>query len=211
MSANLTKWWPSVPDSPTPEQTALHTRQIFNGLNDHDQAITTLKQQLTAATFAMAAAATEESSSTTAGVTSFNTLAGNVTYFPYLGHVNDQLGNPAYTTQATDNGAKIIVGDSSVVAVTLNAGVGTPWFTIIDNDSSSYATLTPSAGTLFGAQRIPPRAFGVVYFDGIFFWCGAAPPIGIDSTVTTAPLTMGGTEGSMTFIAGSCVSSIQAT
>ena len=38
-----------------------------------------------------------------------------------------------------------------------------------------------------------------------------APPIGIDSTVTTAKLTAGGTPGSLTFVGGSCVSSVQAT
>jgi len=186
-------------------------RYHSSGILDLNQAIVALKSQVDNAASTATAAPTATASANSAGVTAFNTLAGNVTYFPNLGNVNDQLGNPTYTTQSTDNGAKIIVGDSSAVAITLNASVGMPWFTIIDNDSSAVANLTPNAGILRGAQYIPPGGFGIVFFDGIYFWCGAAPPIGIDSTVATAPLTVGGTQGSMKFIGGSLISSVQAT
>jgi len=183
----------------------------YNGFVVHEQAFRALKQQVDAAhATANKAVSAVDSRTVSSGVTAFNTLAGNVTFFPQLGHVNDQRGNPSYATVGTDNGAKIIVGDSSVVAITLDAGVGTPWFTIIDNDSSSVATLTPSSGTLHGPDHIPPRGFAVVYFDGNF-WAGVAPPIGIDSTVVTAPLTVGGTPGYMVFVGGSLISSVQAT
>lgn len=200
-----------LPDNASPEDIVSAVRYHSSGILDLNQAIVALKQQVDTASTTATSAATAASSVVSSGVTSFNTLAGNVTYFPRLGYVNDQLGQPAYTTQPTDNGAKIIVGDSSTVVVTLNAGVGTPWFTIIDNDSSSTATLTPSSGTLNGPHHIPPGGFGIVYFDGVYFWAGVAPPIGIDSTVATAKLTSGGTQGSLTFIGGSCVSSTQAT
>lgn len=186
-------------------------RYNTSSIVDLNQAIVALKSQVDSAKSTATSAVSKAESITSSGVTAFNTLAGNVTFFPRLGYVNDQLGNPAYTTQATDNGGKIIVGDSSAVAVTLNAGVGTPWFTIIDNDSSAVANLTPSSGTLYGPNHIPAGGFGVVYFDGIAFWAGIAPPIGIDSTVATAPLTVGGTRGSLTFSGGSLISSVQAT
>lgn len=213
MAANLTKWYPAVSDEPTPSETALHTRLLYNGINDHDQAITTLKAQLTAAETAVTTVIENAaSSSTNPGVTAFNTLAGNVTYFPDLGKVNDQLGNPAYTVQVTDNGAKIIVGDSSAVAITLSP-TALPWFAIIDNDSSAAANLSPSSGALFGAQTIPGGGFGIVFFDGSNWWCGATPyvPIGIDSSITTAKLTGGGTQGVMVFENGILVSATQAT
>lgn len=187
-------------------------RYLASGSVDLNQAVASLKGQVdTAQTTATTAQATA-SVNTNTGVRSFNTLAGNVTFYPQLGAVNNQLGQPAYTTQQTDNGAKIIVGDSSAVAVTLNAGVGTPWFTVIDNDSSAVANLAPSAGSLFGAQSIPSGGFAIVYYDGNF-WCGATPNviIGIDSTVATAKLTGGGANGSMTFHSGVLISSVQAT
>jgi hypothetical protein len=96
-----------------------------------------------------------------------------------LGGVNDQLGVTSYTTQQSDNGAKIIVGDSSPVTVNLSAAVTTPWFTIIDNDSSSVATL---AGTVEGARSIYPGGFAVVFFDGATFWSGCTP-IATDSSL----------------------------
>ena len=154
-----------------------------------------------------------------------------------VGGVNDQIGVTAYTTQQSDYGVKIIVGDSSAIAITLNGAVTTPWFTIIDNDSSSIASLTPSSPyVLNGDAQIDPRCFGIIYFDGANFWCGATRiatdssmgyvqpdnvsiaisggiirTIGLDSTIATAPLTVGGTQGSMTFVNGLLVSSVQAT
>lgn len=214
-------------------------RYNTSGIVDLNQAVAALKSQVDAAhaTAKSAIAAVSSSVVTSSGVTSFNTLAGNVTYFPYLGHVNNQLGNPAYTTQISDNGAKIIVGDSSIIAVTLDAAVGLPWFTFIDNDSSAAATLTPSAGSLHGESVIPGGGFGIIFFDGTDWYCGATKlatladfgyvrpdgvslnlnglgnlrTIGVDSTIVTAPLTGGGTTGSMTFQNGLLISSIQAT
>ena len=199
-----------IGDDASPAEVIQAVRYHSNGIVDLNQAIVALKSQVDTAQ-STATSAASAASSTSAGVTSFNTLAGNVTFYPNLGYVNDQLGAPAYTTQGSDNGRKIIVGDSSAVAVTLSASVGIPWFAVIDNDSSAVANLTPSAGSLYGAQIIPPGGFGIVYFDGIAFWCGAAPPIGIDSTITMAKLTPGGTQGSMSFRYGSLVSSVQAT
>lgn len=173
-TGNLVKWWPAVSDEPTPSETALHTRLLFNAANDHDQAITLLKQQLNNAG-ATATSVLEEIAAavSSSGVTSFNTHIGNVTFFPQLGMVNDQLGQPTYLTQMTDNGVKIIVGDSVPVAITLNAGVSIPWFCIIDNDSSAVANLTPSSGALYGESSIPSDGFGIVFYDGTNFWCGA--------------------------------------
>lgn len=159
-------------DEATLPEVIAAVRYHSSGILDLNQAITALKPQVdTAQTTANAAVAA--ATPTSSGVTSFNTLSGNVTYFPRLGMVNDQRGNPTYLTEQTDNGGKIIVADSSPIVITLNASVGAPWFTTIDNDSSSMATLTPSSGSLFGEQTIPGNGFGIVYFDGTNFFCGA--------------------------------------
>lgn len=196
-------------------------RYVASGIVDLNQAIAALKQQLTT-TQATAKVAASNNSVTSSGVTSFNTLAGNVTYFPFLGMVNDQLGNAAYLTQATDNGVKLIVGDSTPVAVTLNAGVPVPWFLLIDNDSGSMTNLTTTSGRINGPNSILPGGFGAIFFDGVNFWCGAtvmatdstpgyvqpdAVTIGIDSgllhtvgpsgTIPLGPLTDSGATGAI--------------
>jgi hypothetical protein len=147
-------------------------RYVASGLVDLNQAVAALKPQVdSTATVANAAAS---SSGTSAGVSSFNSETGAVVYFPQLGTVNDQIGQASYATQQSDNGAKIIVGDASGVAVTLSPTVTAPWFTIIDNDSSAIASLTAGGGSLFGAQEIVPGGFGIVFFDGTDFWADAA-------------------------------------
>lgn len=149
-------------------------RVVFNGLTNHEQAFANLPSQITTqATAAATAAVQNTSSETTAGVTSFNASVGSVIFFPSLGTVNNQLGNSAYTTQATDNGAKIIVGDSSAVSVTLNSGVAPPWFTFIVNDSSASVTLLPDSGATYrgsGGNVLYPGGFAVIFYDGNTFW-----------------------------------------
>lgn len=138
-------------------------RYAFSGNVDLNQAIAALNAKVNANHTAVMAAASSGSSSTT---------IINSNNFPYLGTVNDQRGNAAYLTELTDNGAKIVLGDSSPITVTLNAMVTPPWFTFIDNDSSSIATLTPSAGSVFGETVIPANGFGIVFFNGANFFCG---------------------------------------
>lgn len=150
-------------------------RYLASGIVDLNQAIAYIKPVIDSTAKTANAAA----STTTSGVTSFNSETGTVVYFPQLGTVNNQLGNSSYQTQQTDNGAKIIVGDSSAVTVTLNPLVTAPWFTIIDNDSSSIASLS---GVVNGETSIPPGGFGIVYFDGADFWCGATR-LASDSTL----------------------------
>lgn len=146
-------------------------RYLTSGVVDLNQAIAYIKPILDST--ASTANAAASSSSTASGVSSFNSETGAVVYFPQLGTVNDQLGESSYETQQSDNGAKIIVGDSSAVTVTLNNTVTAPWFTIIDNDSSTMVALSPGAGAgLFGTQVISPGCFGIVFFDGVNFWAG---------------------------------------
>lgn len=154
-------------------------RSTFNGLTVHEQAFAALPAQLkSAAKAAVTNNITQivnNESVTGGGVTSFNSSTGAVIFVPSLGTVNDQLGNTSYRTQQQDAGAKIIVGDSSLVTVTLNQSVLQPWFTVIDNDSSAVAVLMPDStgSAIYGAQSIPPGGFGIVHFDGTNFWADA--------------------------------------
>lgn len=188
----------------------------FDGLTVHEQAFANLPGQIasqasTAATEAVATAS-ETVVQVTGGVTAFNALQGNVIYFPSLGMVNDQLGEPLYLTQQSDNGAKIIVGDSTPVTVSLNQAMTAPWFAIIDNDSSAVAVLSADSGaTVYGQTSIPANGFGIVFYDGVNFWAGATGSGGssggysLGGPVNSANLVFGpgaGTGPSLSGIAG---------
>lgn len=159
-------------ESSTMTDVAEEMHSVSNELVVHEQAFANLPAQIAAQAKAAAEAAVENiSSETLTGVTSFNTETGAVIYFPNLGMVNDQLGNPLYLTQTSDAGSKIIVGDSTPVTVTLNPNVNLPWFTIIGNDSSASVILMPESGALLnGLQSIYPGGFAIIFYDGVTFW-----------------------------------------
>lgn len=164
-------------------------RWTTEGIVDLNQAIAALVPKVDS-TATAASGSSSSGTTVVSGVSSFNSETGVVVFFPTLGNVNNQLGVSAYSTQTTDNGAKIIVGDSSAVAVTLNSAVTAPWLCVIDNDSSAVANLIPASGVLHGEQNIQPGGFGTVFFDGTDFWCGATGVtpktfIPVDSTFLT--------------------------
>lgn len=146
-------------------------RTALNGLTVHEQAFANIPAQVAAQASAAATAAVENiSSEVVAGVTSFNTRTGPVIYFPGLGTVNNQLGESSYATEQGDAGAKILVGDSGPVTVTLNSGVTLPWFTIIGNDSGASVFLMPDSGSLYGLSELNPGGLAFVFYDGVTFW-----------------------------------------
>lgn len=199
-------------------------RYLASGIVDLNQAVAALNQKVKPSTI------------TTTIIQSGGTGGGGGGS-SVVGGVNDQIGVTAYTTQQSDYGVKLLLGDSSAVTVTLNPGVTTPWFCFIGNDSSALVSLAAgSPATLQGQNYIEPGLFGIVFYDGANFWSEGVPiamdssfgivrpdnvsigisggvlsTIGIDSTIATAPLTSGGSRGSMTFIDGLLVSSVQAT
>jgi hypothetical protein len=159
----LVKFWPNVSNEPTPQETALHTRIIYNALNDFNQAIVTQHSQVLANT---------KSVQTVINTSTPTPAPPTPNPFPFLGTVTDRRGNPLYLTQITDNGAKIILGDSSPITLQLNAMVTPPWFIIVDNDSSSTVTFIPTSGSVIGAHSMPDSSFTTIYFDGVNFFAG---------------------------------------
>jgi hypothetical protein len=148
-------------------------RTVFNGLTNHEQAFAAIPATVTTAATAAATSAVENiQSQSTSGVTSFNTATGSIIFFPGLGGVNNQIGNSAYTIQQSDNGAKIVAGDSSPVVVSLSSSVTAPWFAFIGNDSSATVALsTDSGATIAGIQSVYPGGTAIVFYDGATFWC----------------------------------------
>jgi len=149
-------------------------RHIDKIVNEHEQAFAALGTQSTVAS-SKASVVNEtinETTSTIAGVSSFNSATGSVSYFPALGVVNPQTGLTTYTTQTSDNGLIVLLNDSSPIAVTLNSTVSNPYFTTISNQGSGTATLTPSTGQVNGLASITVSggSFATVYFDGNNWW-----------------------------------------
>jgi hypothetical protein len=205
-------------------------RTAFNGLTVHEQAFAQLPDQIKTQAASAATTAVENVSSenVTNVVTAFNSFQGAVIYFPGLGTVQNELGVTAYTTKQGDSGTKLIFGDSTPITVTLNPDVAPPWFCFIGNDSSaSVAITTDSGATVRGIQEINFGGLGIVFYDGSVFWSEGVSPDGttivadsstgclrtngMSTTIATAKLTTGGTNGSMVFVEGILRSSTPAT
>lgn len=164
---NLVKFYPPL-DPSIPPEIAMHIRLQANAANDHDQAITTLKQQLTDAVIAHTAVtnnivqqiATAPSSSSSS-----------------FGSISNQSGSIAYTTQGTDNGALIVISNAAAIAVTLNSIVSTPFATFLTNLGAGTTTLTPSSGTVNGGATftVPSSYTTLAVFDGVNWWASTLP------------------------------------
>ena len=161
-------------------------RTAFNGLTVHEQAFANLPGQIKTQAAAAATTAVENVSSenVTNVVTAFNALQGAVIYFPSLGFVNNEIGASFYETRQSDNGAKILLGDSSPVTVLLNPAVTPPWFCFLGNDSGPYTVSleTDSGATIQGLTSIYPGGFAISFFDGSVFW-NEGVPLATDSSI----------------------------
>jgi hypothetical protein len=177
---------PQLSEKSTMGDVANAVNMAMNGLTVHEQAFASMSSTTSSASTTETSSSTGSTSSSggsSSGVTSFNANTGAILFFPGLGYVNDQLGVSSYSAVQGDSGKKIIVGDSSPVAIYLDSSLSAPWFTIIDNDSSSTVNLTPTGGSAIrGDSSIYAGCFGVVYFDGETYWSGSTP-IATDSGV----------------------------
>jgi hypothetical protein len=182
--ANITTFYPRI-ESTIPHEVQRHLQLIYSKLNNHAMAF----GQVASAT--VGGAATGETLQQI--VKGGNQLTINQTLgLPGAGVVNDQTGGftrAAYTTQQSDSGAMIIVGDPFGVTVTLNSSVSVPWATFISNHGAGLATLVPQTGVIryannAGAASMPLLSgfWAMVGFDGTDFW-GAAQSGGIGTPV----------------------------
>ncbi len=163
--------FPSLNEHSTMGDVASAIKVAFDGLTNHEQAFANIPKQIAPQASAASAAVLNVESQTTTGVTAFNTQTGAVVYFPNLGQVNDQLGNPLYLTQTSDAGQKILMGDSTPATVTLNSAMAPPWFAFIGNDSSATVAIAVDSGAAIdGLESIYPGGLAIVFYDGSTFW-----------------------------------------
>jgi hypothetical protein len=141
-------------------------RYSFSGIIDLQNAIEKLNTKVAPAVKAAAAAST----ATTAG--------GSSTSFTVnVGGVNDQSGNVSYALAQSDFGAIIIVDTSSPFALSLNNGVGAPFYAVIENLGNGLLTATPVTGQVNGAGTFTLESgqSGLAYFDGTNWWITTLP------------------------------------
>ena len=134
----------------------------FNAIQDLQQAIASLKGQI--GTVTKAVAATNTVTEIVGG--------GSGIAFPNLGTVNDQLGNVLYLTQQSDNGALIVLGDSSPVALQLNSAVAQPYFAWVTNLDSTSVTITATSGRVNLNSSFILVGFSTteVFYQGSDWW-----------------------------------------
>jgi hypothetical protein len=149
-------------------------RNLWNSINDAQNAVPILKAQIDANTTSIAA-----------NTTSINNSTASQTVVPpspqTIGFVNSQVGNTTYSTTQEDYGAFILLNDASPIAVTLTSdpSIQLPWETSFLNLGVGLATLTPATGTINGlaSLTLPQNGYVTVSFDGTNFWLGPPPQI----------------------------------
>lgn len=170
-------------------------RNAYQGILDLNQAVASLKSQITSTT-----TGTTSSTSTTTSSASQTVVSNTAT--TTIGYVNNQTGVTAYTTQQSDYAKYIILDDASAIAVTLSSAgtapaITLPWYANFLNFGAGTVTLTPSSGTITYPNNLAaasmPVAQGytaVVAYDGTNFWAelieipAAAASFADDETVS---------------------------
>lgn len=160
-------------------------RNAFQGILDLNQAVASLKSQLTSAT----TTSTTSSSSSTSTTSATQTVITN-TATTTIGYVNNQTGVTSYTTQQSDYAQFIILDDASAIAVALSVAssapaITTPWYAVFLNFGAGTATLTPISGTISyqgnlaaASMPVPQGSAATVVYDGANFWAELIPLVG---------------------------------
>jgi hypothetical protein len=161
-------------------------RNAFQGILDLNQAVASLKTQLTSATTTTSTTSSSSSTSTTSATETVVTNTATTT----IGYVNDQTAVTAYTTQQSDYAKFIILDDASAIAVTLSVAssspaITTPWYAVFLNFGVGTATLTPISGTISyqgnlaaASMDIAQGSAATVAYDGTDFWAELIPLLG---------------------------------
>lgn len=202
MSTPRQSFYPVIREDIAPSEMALHLRNLYTAINNHDQAIIDVNGKIpttpsTTTTSSTGSAVDDDSA--IIGVTSFNSQTGLISYFASMGEVNNKSGLTTYITQTQDNGALIVLADASPIAVSLNFGVSAPWFTTISNQGAGTATITPTSGLINGAGSMALLAgqFVTIFFDGANWWADAPSGGGASGVSSLNSLT-----GALNILAG---------
>lgn len=179
MSSNLVPSFrfPGVIADPSVPKAVSDVMQLHsNALTDIYQAIPLLKEQIEAVKAGQATTTVINNGSGGGG--------GGGTTFSGLGSVRDLRGDVSYTNQPSDNGALLIFGDASPVAVQLTSGVTSPYLLFAQNWDAGVVTFTPSSGTIsyIGNSGVAsmPLAEGystLLIFDGVDWFAETLPVV----------------------------------
>lgn len=165
-----------------PQSTATHFRQLYLASSQHDQAIKLVHSMMSAAT----------STTTIVNTTSVPTgvIPGNT---PAITHewINSYDSSDGAFTQTQPDYSDLTGVPQLPITIT---AVLSNWLRSYDATTGLFTASQPAFTDLIG-----PLALAQL------------PSAGISVTITTAALTLGGTQGSMTFVAGLLTASTPAT
>jgi hypothetical protein len=179
---NLQNWRPNLTGKIHPEAEQAIQR-IYDGLKDHDQAITTLagKTTSTTSTSSSSTASTASAAASTAATVKASTVAAAVSASSAMiastfGNVNQQSAN--YTVQSTDYGSLVTFQNSGPVTAMLNQAVATNYFGAVQNNGTAAVTLMPGTNPTGAPAQInnvaslalEPNQGAWVFFDGMSWW-----------------------------------------
>jgi hypothetical protein len=205
----LPKYWPSLGGKCEPEvEQAI--RLLYNGQNDHEQAITNLNAKTVPTTATTTTTVKASSTTITEPVASAPTSpTGGSTQT--LGGISNQTGT-SYALLLTDNGGLVTFNNAAAVACGLPTTFPTPFFTALENLGAGTVTVTPVTGLVNGAANIAlaTNQSCIVFFDGVNWWATTAPAASgggysLGGTLTSANVTLGsgaGTGGVLNTIVG---------
>ncbi len=186
MTVQTQGFQPKISAELTPEEVGRHLTIIYQKLYNHTIAIglkNGSSSSGTTTTTVIGGTNTTVIEAGASGVSSFNSMTGAITFFPYLGLVDNQSGVTAYTTQGSDNGSLIVLNSASAIALTLNSTVGQPFFAWVTNQGTGTVTITPDAGTVNGnaSFTLLPSYTTLVYFNGggspNYVWWASVVPV----------------------------------
>lgn len=193
------KFWPTLDGKATPE-VQLAIKMLFNGQQQHDDAIVAVNTKVTAAQAAANAATTP--TKTAGGGTGGSTPITTAT-FPQafsaqlqstLGTVDNET-TTAKTIQSNNYGGIVTVANASPVTVTLNNSMAPQYFGAIQNLGTANATLLPASGliNLAASLVLAPNTGVFVYYDGVNWW--AVTGAFSNPMTATGDMIVGGVSG----------------
>jgi len=183
-------------------------RLTYQGVKDANDAIRALNTKVNTIQSVPAATTTPTTTQAAGG--------GGGGTSPSLGGVNDQTGNTAYTLQQSDFGGIVVLNTASPFALTLNSGITSPFYCVIENFGTGLATLTPDAVTALvntaASVNLPSGQSALLFWlSPVTWWMTTLPPlapvplVGVSGSLGGSPMTAGQTISITVAITGATV------
>lgn len=176
-----TQYYPDLASEVGP-RTDIAVRMLYQKLYEHDQAFTSIKNQVDGKTVI-----TPVTPTTPGGGSSGGGSGGGGTPSATLGNVNNQT-DVVYIVQNSDYGGIVTFSNAAPIAVTLNSAVNLRWFAYLEALGAGIVTLTPDIGGSLinglASLTVPVGSGAIVFFDGLNWWALTSNTIALQTNGT---------------------------